>query len=334
MNVMTLYADLAQRLELQDVRPGSISTKRVDGKPYLYAVEKDGIARIQRFLGPAGSPDALAEADRIRRAAREARELRSTVALLKQARVPGPTLLMGRILEVLSNAGLFNRGITLVGTAAYQTYACLIGSYLQASALMTNDIDLSVAEFVASGSSEDIGAILKRADPTFEPYWGNEDRLPKVFRTASGFSVDIVTKYGRGRRSPVLFQPLGCSAEALGYAEYPVGETLEAVVLYGSGVLVRVPTPLRYAIHKLIVAQQRKPPQAAKRAKDLMQARELIDVLLVSQDAELQDALDEARLRGKGWRTAINASLHELGRNTKQGQLPLPKSAQAVTGRR
>jgi hypothetical protein len=99
---------------------------------------------------------------------------------------------------------------------------------------------------------------------------------------------------------------------------------MNTVALYGSGVLVRVPTPLRYAIHKLLVAQRRKPTEVAKKQKDLRQARELIDIYLQIDEASLQDELDAARSTGKSWQSAINASLKEIGRAARQGSLPLP----------
>ena len=324
LNVMTLYADLADRVAQVDVRPGSISTKTVDGRKYLYAVEKDGQTRIQRYLGPVDDLQAQMQAAQIRQAAEQAKQRRNTVTLLKNSRVPGPTLVIGRILETVANAGLFQRGVTLVGTAAYQTYPCIVGSYLTASALMTNDIDLSVAEFVASQKEEDLQKILMRADPTFKPHWSRDDKRPKAFKASNGFSVDILTSYGRGRRSPIEIASLGCAAQALSFQEYPADETIEAVVLYGTGVNVRVPSPLRYAIHKLIVAQQRAPTSIAKKRKDLAQARELIDIFIETDPDALQDTLDDARARGRSWKTAINASLTELGRQVKQGQLPVP----------
>jgi len=99
---------------------------------------------------------------------------------------------------------------------------------------------------------------------------------------------------------------------------------MEVVALYGTGVLVRVPTPVRYAVHKLLVAQKRAGNELAKRQKDLRQARELIDIFLETDEQTLQDTLDEARDRGKSWKTAINASLKEIGREARQGRLPIP----------
>ncbi len=333
LNLQTLYADLAQNAGTFDARPGSIATKTVKGRKYLYATSKDGGSRIERYLGPAVEPSVLAEAERIKHSAALAKAARSTVSLLKQARVPAPSIVLGRVLEVLANAGLFQRGVTLVGTAAYQTYGCLLGVYLPAAALMTNDIDISVAEFVGKSGDEDIEATLKRADPTFTPVWSVEDKLPKIFRSSNGFSVDILTCYGRGRKTPVEVTSLKCAAEALSYQEYAAEVVTDAVALYGSGVLVRVPTPVRYAIHKLIVAQQRKPSSGAKKRKDLMQAMELIDIRLEHDEDELRDELDDARRRGPSWKSAINASLRELGRRAEQGVPPVPVVAKTLIPR-
>jgi hypothetical protein len=77
----------------------------------------------------------------------------------------------------------------------------------------------------------------------------------------------------------------------------------------------------------LIVAQQRGPTETAKRQKDLIQARELIDVYLETDETALQDHLDEARGRGKALKSAITASLKQIGRDARQGHLPLPIGA-------
>ncbi len=321
---MTLYADLLQQADgsLGEL-PGSVATKTVKRKKYIYHTVKDGSVRVERYLGPASDPSVQERAKAIKVAAERAKQRRSTITALKNSRIAAPTLVQGRILEVIANAGLFERGMTLVGTVAYQTYPCLIGAHLPALAFTTNDIDLSVAEFVAADEEEDIESILKRADPTFSPVWHQNDKLPRKFKSKN-FEVDVLTSHGRGRRSPIPIDALGCAAEALSFQEYPAEETIDAVALYGSGVVVRVPTPVRFAVHKLLVAQRRSKSKLGKKQKDLRQARELIDIFLETDEASLQDALDDARDRGKTWKTAINASLKEIGREARQGRLPLP----------
>ena len=324
LSFITLFADLAQNVRKSSLEHGSVITRRRRGREYLYVVSKDGATRQDRYLGPADDPKAQQEAQQLSYASQQAKSMRSTGSALKQAKIPAPALPLGRVLETIANAGLFDRGVVLVGTAAYQTYACIVGRYLPSSALMTNDADLLVAKLVAGGEPKDLETILKRADPTFSAHMSRDDRLPKVFKAANGFQVDILTKFGRGRVSPIVIEDLKCAAEALTFMEYLAEESIETVVLYGTGVLVRVPPPLRYAMHKLLIAQERRGTTLAKKQKDLNQARDLLDIYLETDADALEEALEDARGRGPSWKKNINASLKEIGRDTRQGRLPSP----------
>ncbi len=313
LNFQTMYADLLQGLALSDVAHGSISTKTIRGKGYTYATTKDGVTRHQQFLGPADDIKTKRHEQQIRQAAQQAKARRLTITALKTAHIPAPTLPLGRVLEVIANAGLFSKGIVLVGTAAYQVYPCLVGAYLPSSALMTNDADLLVSSFASSDPPLDLEEILRRADPTFKAHMSQDDMLPKVFKAANGFQVDILTKFGRGRKSPVAIDQLKCSAEALAFMDYLSEDTINAVALYGTGVLICVPPPQRFAIHKLLIAQERR-MSPAKRAKDLKQAGDLMDVFLETDKQYFEDTLAQACNRGPRWRKNIMTSLQELKR--------------------
>jgi hypothetical protein len=320
LNFLTMYADLLQSLGTADVPHGSVTVRRIKGQKYLYLTTKDGSRRRQISLGRADDRAVQARAEAIQQAAAHAKGLRTTVSALKKAHIPAPSLPLGRVLEVIANAGLFKQGVVLVGTAAYQTYPCLVGAYLPSSALMTNDADLLVSSFVARDEPQDLEKILQRADPTFKAHMSRDDRLPKMFKAANNFQVDVLTQFGRGRRSPVLIDDLQCSAEALSFMEYLGEGTTEAVALYGAGILISVPMPARYAIHKLLIAQERR-TQSAKRTKDLKQAKDLIDVLRETDSLSLEEALQDARARGPKWRRNIDASLRETGHEIRQMRL-------------
>jgi hypothetical protein len=322
LNIQTLYADLQQALALADVDHGSVSTRKIKGKEYLYVTTKDGAVRHQRSLGPASDPVAQEKAEAIRVSAEQAKARRTTVSLLKKAYLPAPSLALGRVLEAVANAGLFKKGVTLVGTAAYQTYPCLVGAHLPSTAVMTNDADLLVSSFISDDEPQDLEKILKRADPTFKAVMSNDDKLPKVFKSRSNFQVDVLTQFGRGRKSPVIVDDLLCSAEALKFMEFLAVDSVDAVALYGAGVLVRVPPPMRYAIHKLLIAPERR-TNIVKRNKDLKQARDLISVLLESESEGFEEMLDEARKRGPSWRKNIDASLREIKAENRHGSLPM-----------
>ena len=188
LSLQTLYADLLQNVGLADVEHGSVSVRKIKGKDYLYVTTKDGSKRHQKSLGPADDFTAQVKAEEIRQAAVRARELRTTVSALKKAYIPGPSLPLGRVLEVIAHAGLFKQGVVLVGTAAYQSYPCLVGAYLPSSALMTNDADLLISTFVAKAEPQDLEKILQRADPTFKAHMSSRGCPPESFQSGKQFS--------------------------------------------------------------------------------------------------------------------------------------------------
>ena len=88
---------------------------------------------------------------------------------------------------------------------------------------------------------------------------------------------------------------------------------MPVVSLYRSGVLVQVPRPERFAIHKLIVAARRKAgPDSLKARKDRAQADFLIGALAELRSDELHEAHEEALGRGVRWRERIEDSLSRL----------------------
>jgi hypothetical protein len=78
-------------------------------------------------------------------------------------------------------------------------------------------------------------------------------------------------------------------------------------------VLIQIPRPERYAIHKLIVANRRQGgPDAIKSRKDRLQAAFLIRALVQDRPDELKEAHLDALSRGPKWGAHIAASLKHL----------------------
>lgn len=71
-------------------------------------------------------------------------------------------------------------------------------------------------------------------------------------------SVDVLTPMrGRSDPGPKKIRALGVHATPLRYLDYLLEEVDQAAVLTRAGVLVRVPRSERFALHKLVVAQER-----------------------------------------------------------------------------
>ena len=67
---------------------------------------------------------------------------------------------------------------------------------------------------------------------------------------------------------------LGVSAQSRHFLTYLIADPIKAAVLNRSGVLVQIPRPKRFAIHKLIVADRRRGgPDALKSVKDRRRQR-------------------------------------------------------------
>ncbi|MBU3696806.1 MAG: hypothetical protein CFR70_14150 [Rhodocyclaceae bacterium] len=64
---------------------------------------------------------------------------------------------------------------------------------------------------------------------------------------------------------------------------------------------VNVPHPVRFALHKLIVAGEREGAFQSKYGKDLMQAGLLLSVLRDQRPREVKDAWADLIGRGQGW---------------------------------
>lgn len=78
-------------------------------------------------------------------------------------------------------------------------------------------------------------------------------------------------------------------------------------MLHGAGVLVTVPDPVRFALHRLILSQRRSDPTKARR--DLRQAETLLDVLAEERPLALAERWEDLRARGPAWRQLAAAGL-------------------------
>jgi hypothetical protein len=130
----------------------------------------------------------------------------------------------------------------------------------------------------------------------------------------TAIQVDLLTPLvGRERTRPVPIPALAAAATPLRFLDYLIEETQPAAALGGEGVLVNVPRPGRFALHKLIVASRRgSSGLAAKAAKDRAQASGLIRVLGEDLPGELTLAWKALAARGPAWRKAVVSTFPRL----------------------
>lgn len=318
LSVLTLYADLVQQVETASRDEATVVATTVRGQRYLRLQRWVGTTRTIEHLGRADNPEVAARALGATAEMGRRAERRKLVAALRRL-IPGPMAKLGKVLDAFADAGLFERGAVLVGTAAFQCYSPVVGAALPAAALTTQDADLATADLALAGDNAEatMTTILHRADPTFASVPGLDGRaLPSRFRSRDGFLVDLLTpRLRRTDRDPMPLPHLGAGAVPMQQLDWLIAEPIKVVALHGSGIGIKVPQPARYAVHKLIVAQKRDAGQSAKRSKDLVQATALIDALRGTMPYAITDALEDARARGReGWARPIERSLAEIKR--------------------
>lgn len=316
LSIQTLYADLLQQAETASPDEATVVSTDIRGTRYLRLQRWIGAKRIVEHLGRADDAIVQARADRARVEMNSRRERRKIVSALRRI-VGGPSPKLGKVLHALSEAGLFDRGAVLVGTGAYQCYPALVGDRLAASALTTQDADIATTNLALSGTGGDLSlvTILRRADPGFSAVLGLDPRRPSSrFRSPDGFVVDMLTP--RRRRSdtdPMPLPLLEAGAMPLQHLDWLIEEPVRALALHGAGIVVAVPDPFRFAVHKLLVAQKRRYGEGPKRQKDLIQAAALMRALEARAPEEWKDMVDDARARGaRGWAEPIDRSLRQI----------------------
>jgi len=126
------------------------------------------------------------------------------------------------------------------------------------------------------------------------------------------YRVEILTdNRGPDRDAPIVLPALQTPAQPMRYLDYLLYNAIPAVVLADGGILVNVPQPERYAVHKLIVSQIRA-DTSVKRTKDLHQASALFDAIAEHRASDLAAAWTEAYARGPRWRKPLLDSLAQL----------------------
>ena len=166
---------------------------------------------------------------------------------------------------------------------------------------------MAIEEHTDPALSEVLQTLDLSPIPTLDP----KHRSTRWQMPGGGTVVEFLTPRMTERQDIVKLDTLGVWAQGLPFLNFLLADPVPAVALYREGVLIQIPRPERYAIHKLIVAQRRKPPQEGKARKDLAQAAALITELAEQRPYELLTAYETATAMGPAWADAIARSLKQ-----------------------
>lgn len=327
LSVHTTYQDLLQAHLVQAVSdiPGLPFLRNMGKKgKYWYARQRIGDRTVQKYIGP-DTPDIPQRIDMAKtaRSERKAFERRcaSLIAQLRAAGVPTLDRNSGKLLHAMEKAGIFRLGGTLIGAHAFRLYSAELGVQFDDSLAVTEDVDTAAFENLKLVIEDEADPALPETfrDLNFQPAAGLDRRHRPtrwVMGGEAGTEVEFLVPRMREDSEILKLEPLGVYAQALPFLNFLIAEPIAAVALYRSGVLVQVPRPERYAVHKLIVAARRRTSSALKAKKDIAQAEILFEVLLEDRPAELAEAFQIAIETGPKWRKGIEMTLKRSAKLT------------------
>lgn len=314
------YHDLLRALrdeEVGDLRGTPTRVER-NGRVYWYDSFRVGSDVRKRYIGE--DSDDLRDRIARHRAAREPVEQRRRararlVRLLRAEGFLGLDPSTGSLMAALAGAGVFRLGGTIVGTHAFRLYEGELNlRYDLTHAAQTDDLDIASFERLSlvleDAAAPPVQTVL--ADFDFAPAPSLEPGRTWRWRQTSGHALVEFLTPAFGEEGLRDLPALGIQAQALHHLNYLIADPIPAAIAYRSGVLVQVPRPERYAVHKLIVAERRRGEDRMKAEKDRAQAAFLIGALAEDRPEDLAEALEDARDRGPKWRERIAASLSRM----------------------
>jgi hypothetical protein len=326
LTLQTAYAELVEQLVTADATrsigsvPGSFVTKEVKGSTYYYfQFSTPGGSTRQIYIG-LRTRELEAVVARYRGEREALRSDRERVAELCAMLRAGATVTdagAARIIGALANTGVFKLGGVLVGTHAFVVLGNVLGVRWTGLHARTDDVDIATERSLQIAVPDVRASVPEALDSLgmgFLPVPSFSPKEPSTSFSVRGraLRLDLLTPAKSRKPGPIRIARFDAAAAPLSFLELLLEDAIPAAVVDGGGILVRVPHPARFTIHKLIVAHRRSAAFQTKREKDLAQAAQLVEVLEELRPGELRAAWKAARRKGPGWARGLDGGLSLL----------------------
>ncbi len=212
----------------------------------------------------------------------------------------------------------------LVGSHAFALYGNMLGVKWRSETTRTQDVDIAAQRHVVIGIADrkvNLRQALIDSELGFIEVPALDRKAPSTRFRIKGkqLSVDILTPLaGRASSKPIHLAALDTYAEPVRFLDYLLEESQPAVVVAKAGILVNVPSPARYALHKLVAAERRMPAFQTKTKKDIQQAEQLIETLARDRPGDLRSAWKAAGRQPSKFTQQMRGALAKLSKETQK----------------
>lgn len=216
-----------------------------------------------------------------------------------------------KVINRLAEHGFFNAGGVLIGTHAFIAMGNMLG-VRWSGGWKTNDIDFAhagknVSLALPTNAEANVHDAITSLEMGLLPANSITTGEGATYLNArnGNLRIDLLTVAGRSDKI-YRHEPLNVNLQPLKFMEFSLERTTQTAVISGENALiVNIPSPLRYALHKLVVMAEREEQFRTKIAKDAGQVASLVAYALERSPYALQEAAEDLLGRGKGWRSRI-----------------------------
>ena len=318
------YSELMQNC-VQPISDGSnlsFKYKEINNKRYWYLYISIGATRREHYLGEETTEllDRIEDERALWESNSDDRELRQRLVNML---IGGGMAALGRdegkVLALLERNGVFLAGAALIGTIAFRAYANMLGVSWP-SEIGTQDVDIAIDDQYTLALPRpktpiNLGQLILDSGMGFIEVPTLNRRQPSTsFKIRNrDFRVDVLAPMrGRETNRPIELPDFGTYAMPLRHLDYLLEDIQPAVLLHRHGVMINLPAPGRFAVHKCVVSQKRGAGSAAKARKDLSQAEQVFQALLELRPADIALALRAADVRDGAFRNRLDAGLERI----------------------
>ena len=300
--------------------PGGFAKKTIHGRTYWYHQVKSADQKpIQTYIGPdddetralMAAHSGPVQAGAQQQATLHMRQLTRAALEYGCSEIPNKH---AKVITRLADHGFFRAGGILVGTHAFLAYQNHLGLRWQAGG-MTLDLDFAhagknISIALPSNLTIDTRSAIESLQMGFVPI---QSQTTYKKTDEPDFDLDFLTSMGRGLDTPVHIDALNVTLQPLRFMELSLEAPMRATLLSRSGpVVVNVPQPERFALHKLIVFVERRQEMRLKAIKDLAQAGSVIHYLLENDPDLLHAQWQDVVSRGPGWQSRLEEGFAAL----------------------
>lgn len=318
MSAQTNFAELVEQAQARMLDrsiadlTGSFNKKEIKGIQYWYWQFRDLEGKTKQvYLGP--DDERLRELIRLRSEGKP----RGHDGLARLAHACTSLGCMNvshqhfKVINRLAEHGFFNAGGVLIGTHAFIAMGNMLGVRWNGG-WKTNDIDFAhagknVSLALPTNAEANVHDAITSLQMGLLPANSITTGQGATYLNAKSgdMRIDLLTVAGRSDKI-YRHEPLNVNLQPLKFMEFSLEKTTQTAVISGEhALIVNIPSPLRYALHKLVVMAEREESFRTKIAKDAGQVASIVSYALERSPYALQEVADDIMGRGKGWRSRI-----------------------------